>query len=110
MDSRRLDTGQVLAMGVLNTPVPQTDIPLKREHYDYDVESPHSTSKLTTALDADKLLDCPEYYGCVYAWREAENKYRGVLLQYRRVTEDHHFATATDCAEWFESTVRAVAG
>lgn len=106
MDPRRLDTGQVLAGGILDIQVPRTDIPENRDHYD-----PRDRTDLTpaAALDLLKLLYVPEYYGVVAAWKD-DAGYHGRLLQYRAVTEAPDFATAADCAAWFTRTVESVTG
>lgn len=110
MDPRRLDTEQALAAGIINIPLPETDIPEDREDVSYDIYEPMSADELIKALDEGKVVSCPEYYGIPNIWREAEDDYRGTLLQYRSVSEAPQFATAEDAVEWFITTAAAVAG
>lgn len=108
MDERRIDTAGFLAMGGLNRPVPETDIPETRERAEW--EDVRGDGKIAEALDAGKLVNACNYYGIPYAWREAEGAYRGILLQYRVVTESVTFATAVECADWFDDVARRTDG
>jgi hypothetical protein len=102
MDQRKLDTLTMLSNGIISLPAPETDIPENRVSVDpRDGESAHD------ALETGKLLDVAEYYGCVYAWKD-ETGYHGRLLQYRKLTEHHDFATADVCLDWFQGTVEHV--
>jgi hypothetical protein len=112
MDERRLDTGAVIASGVLLKKSPSTDIPTDRESADPRTSGDWGemdTARATADLEGGKLLDVPEYYGCVYAWKD-EHGYHGRLMQYRSLSERPDFATAAECIEWFERIIASVAG
>lgn len=94
---------------------PETDIPEDRPQeqyrvYDYDTEKPTPRSKVERWLKGGRVIHCSEYYGIPYIWRISEKKYRGILLQYRDVTEDHTFSSAKECIDWFIETSERCAG
>jgi hypothetical protein len=106
MDTRRLDSMAILNGGILNRPGPRTDIPEGR----LPVDAREGTREdARCALDSGRLLDVPEYYGCVHAWKD-DAGYHGRLLQYRKLTEAPDFATAEECLTWFYDTVDNVTG
>lgn len=118
MDERRLNTMDILAMGITSLPAPETDIPENREELSVwayesswqDEDDLHTRSpELKGKLEQGVVLSCSEYYGIPYIWKE-RGKYRGVLLQYRAVTEDCTFDTAEEAIEWFKDTADQVAG
>ena len=109
MDYARWDTGQVLANGVLDRAIPKTGIPEDRDFLELDVCEMPTAQAIAEALDAGLVASCSEYYGIPYAWKEGD-RYRGVLLQYRNVTEDETFPTALAAAGWIRSTSLSVAG
>lgn len=110
MDTRRLSTGDVLAQGIINKPLPKTDIPNGRPERQFDAyDGKPGDDELLAAIERGEVLVCSEYYGIPHAWKDGEG-YRGALLQYRAVTESPEFDTATAAVEWFTETARAVAG
>jgi hypothetical protein len=111
MDRRRLSTADVLAMGIIEQPPPKTDIPQGRNRIQYDIYEPMSAAQLIKLLeDEANCIDCSEYYGIPHIWKEGEGSYRGVLLQYRNVTEAPTFTDAHDAVAWFITTAAEVAG
>lgn len=101
----RLDTGQLLALGILEKPVPQTDVPEDRESVDALDDTTWGYighERVTEALEDGKVVSASNYYGLPYLWKEGD-VYRGTLLQYRAVTENPTFATIDEALEWFES-------
>lgn len=108
MDSRRLDTLQVLGAGILNKPIPETDIPDEREEHRCDIDDLNK-DVLRAALAEGKLLSLSEYYGCLSAWSD-QSGHHGRLLQYRSVTSKPDFKSADDLIKWFIKTGRSVAG
>jgi len=110
MDTRRLSTGDVLAAGIIDKPIPQTDIPRDRPEQEYDAyDHTPEPDELLAALERGDVLHCSEYYGIPHAWRDGD-VYRGCLLQYRAVTESPRFETAESALDWFIKTASAVAG
>jgi hypothetical protein len=107
VDTRRLNTGQVIAAGILNRPMPRTDIPSDREvvEIDFDV----SPEAITEAVERGAVVVCSEYYGIPNLWKDGE-VYRGCLLQYRAVTEAPVFDALEPAVEWFSATAAVVAG
>lgn len=108
----RLDTADMLYSGILDLPVPKTDIPEDRDRFEGAGDDCCfvGVAAVVAALEDDKVVTAPNYYGIPYAWKQADGVYRGTLLQYRRVTEAHTFATVTEVAEWFESRYHATDG
>ena len=109
MNEERLNTEQAIARGILSQPIPKTDVPRDREHEGVDLWHCPDAAKLSDALEAGRVLDCSEYYGIPIAWRDGD-VYRGVLLQYREVTERREFVTANEAVAWFLETARSVIG
>lgn len=113
MDHRRFDTGQLMARGILNVPVPETDIPEDRESVEYDSEEGwrdiSTEAEIREAVEAGKVVRSPNYYGIPNLWKEGES-YRGTLLQYRNVTEAPAFADLDDAVEWFVDRFYATDG
>lgn len=119
MDPTRWDTGQVLDAGVLDRKVPDFGMPEDREresiHVSYEDDREYigegtiNVKEIVSKLDSGAVIDCPEYYGIPIAWKEGDS-YRAVLLQYRRISERHTFATVDECAEWFADSALALAG
>lgn len=120
MDSRRLDTGQVLAAGILNRPIPKAPWPEGREDVSVHLDYPGGeewigngqldAAVVREAVERLAVVGCPEYYGFPKVWKADDGAYRGVLLQYRSISEDHTFATVDEAVEWFCATAAAVAG
>jgi hypothetical protein len=106
MDHRRLDTGQA---GISDLPVPETDVPEEREDLTIDGDCVPGPGALADVIEAGKLVRCPEYYGIAYAWKQ-DGSYRGVLLQYRTVTENPTFKTCAELVQWLTDIVPAIAG
>ena len=104
MDEGRLNTGDVLAMGILNVSPPKTEIPEDREEIGSEDEEWNfiGVAAVAEAVDAGKIVSALNYYGIPHVWKASEGVYRGTLLQYRAITEDKTFATASEVAEWFE--------
>lgn len=107
---RRLDTRQVLDSGILYSPAPETDLPVDRERFDASGDSYAGTEAVIAALETGKLVEAPNYYGVLYAWKGDDGMYHGTLLQYRSVTEDPTFATAEDAEVWFHDTYHSTDG
>lgn len=111
MDDRRLSTGDVLAMGILNRGVPETEIPKGRERFSASFEYEYEgRAAVLGALEAGQVVESSNYYGIPLIWKQAEGVYRGTLLQYRNVTEAPTFATAEEAVDWFERTAAQTAG
>ena len=112
MDPRRLDTMGVIAAGILNRGVPDTDVPDDREEFDGSGDSWEyvGDDAVVEALDRGDLVRASNYYGIPYVWKAADGVYRGQLLQYRALTEDHTWDNAQDAAEWFGETYYATDG
>lgn len=112
MDTRRLDTQHIIALGILDIPPPKTDIPHDRTPFDLHDDWDRYAGKeaVVAALERGDLVSASNYYGLPYAWKAGEGVYRGVLLQYRQVSEDKTFATADEAAEWSEQTYYATDG
>ncbi len=108
MDPSRLNTSEVLEAGILGKPAPETGEPEGRERASLYIEEVEE-DKVAELLDAGKIVDCSEYYGIPIAWRVKEGRYRGILLQYRSVTEERDFVSAAEAAEWFRQTAALVA-
>lgn len=109
MDPTRWDTGQVLAAGVLNRPAPTFGEPQDRERQRWNVYDDTRESFIALVEDEANVVDCSEYYGIPVAWKDGEG-YRGILFQYRSVTEDKTFDSVDELADWFVDTAHAVAG
>ena len=113
MDTRRLNTDEIEALGIRKKPAPDVGPPEgTREVSVYRYASGRqSCSKENVArlLDAGVAVECTEDHGIPLVWREGDG-YRGALFQYRSVTEDREFTTAADAAKWFVKTANAVAG
>jgi hypothetical protein len=109
MDHRRLSTADVLYMGITDLPVPVIDVPKDTPRFDVDPDEPLPTSAMAHALESGMVLQCRAPYGVAYAWR-AGVCCRGLLLQYRDVTEDHTFTTATEAVVWFADLIPQIAG
>lgn len=108
MDKRRLSTADVMADGILEMPMPRTDIPKHRKELAYDIYEPMGSAEFISELDKGKVIDCSEYYGIPVVWREGE-RYRAILLQYRSITENHTFESAEDAYVWLVETAATVA-
>ena len=109
MDERRLDTGQVLAAGILEARSPVTDIPSDREALTVDAWERLDLQSLIDAVEAGQLLTCCEYYGVAYAWKDGK-RYCGTLLQYRAVSENPTFETANELISWLSDLVLSIRG
>jgi hypothetical protein len=114
MDEKKLSSLELLAQGIVAKPAPETDIPEDRPSYSYDAQ-PYDKEKRTTneelkaLLLQNRVIRCSEYYGIPYIWQNG-NIFRGVLLQYRSVTEDKTFDTADEAIEWFVDRAERCAG
>lgn len=112
MDSRRLDSMGVLASGILGMPAPKTDVPEGRDRVDamdWDTYEFIGEERAREAVDSGAVLRASNYYGIPYLWRDG-GVYRGLLLQYRAVTEDHTFGSLDEAVGWFERTYYATDG
>lgn len=118
MDTRRLSTGDVLALGIIDKPMPKTDIPTDREEVSLDIEYPPGPEWVGTGrMSPDKVAEAvesgavvhSEYYGIPHLWKDGD-RYRGALLQYRAVTESPEFDTLGAAVEWFCDRAEALAG
>jgi len=103
MDTRKLDTGQVLAAGVLNITAPESSVPEGFEGWSVE-EFGWSDENLRSGLEQGGLT-ASMYYGCWDIW-EIGDRFDGQLLQYRSVTdsfsgEDIDFALEK-AIEWAE--------
>lgn len=103
VDDRRLSAADLIGMGILNVPAPTTDVPEDRESFDPSGESWSyvGDEAVAAALEAGKLAQALNYHGIPSAWKADDGSYRLILLQYRAVTEDATFATASEAAERF---------
>lgn len=109
-DPRRLSTGDVLSMGILNKEAPTFGEPEGRQRARWDVEGGTREEFIKKVEDIGNVVDCSEYYGIPLAWKKDEGGYRGILLQYRSVTEERDFDTVEEAADWFIDTANSVAG
>lgn len=112
MDDRRLSTADVLAMGIIDKPIPVTDIPKDRERVSgsSDMGAYVGDEAVAAAIEAGSLVTSPNYYGIPYAWKAGSGKYCGRLLQYRAVTASETFATIDDVVGWFGDTYHRTDG
>lgn len=104
MDPRKLDTGDVLSMGILNKPAPTTDIPKDRERVSATGGADFlyiGAGAVEEAVNAGKVVHASNYYGLPYLWRDEAGRYQGRLLQYRSVTESPSFDDVHEAAAWF---------
>lgn len=85
MDGRRFDTGQVLAMGILNKQAPQSNLPVGATLQDVD-EDDLSLDTLQRGLISGGL-EAAMYYGAWRIWKTSDTTYAGELMQYRSVTD-----------------------
>jgi len=85
MDERRFDTGQLLDMGILNLPLPQTRRKNSAGLIEVDQDE-YTEESLRGGLEAVGLC-ASQYYGCWRIWK-TDTGYSGELLQYRVVTEE----------------------
>jgi hypothetical protein len=108
MDTRRLSTGDILSMGIINKDAPKTDVPEDRERIGFDIYD-GAENDVREALERGDVVDCSEYYGIPIVWKDGEI-YRGTLLQYRAVIEAPEFSDLDSAVEWFMDTARSVAG
>jgi hypothetical protein len=109
MDHLRLSTGDALYMGITDLPVPVIDVPKDTPRFAVDPDEPLPTSAMEHAIESGRVLRCRAWYGVAYAWKDG-GSYRGLLLQYREVTEDRTFATATEAIVWFADLIPQIAG
>lgn len=109
MDKRRLDTGDVLAAGILGKPNPDAGEPKDREQLAIDIEHVLGQGR-RDELERGAVLHCAEYYGIPLVWKADDGSYQGRLLQYREVTESRTFESLDDALEWFADTAQQVAG
>lgn len=118
MDERRLNTGDVMDLGITSLPAPKTDIPTDRDDVGVDAQGMASGDELTVSdldgmkavLERGAVLHCSEYYGIPNVWKADDGSYRGTLLQYRAVTEDPTFSSVDEAIAWFVETAYACVG
>jgi hypothetical protein len=108
MDTRRLSTDDVLAAGIIGSPPPKTNIPKDREGC--GVEWNFNPDKVREELAGGKVLECSEYYGIPYLWKDGDKYFGCLLLRYCAVTESPVFNTADAAIEWFKDICAKVAG
>jgi len=60
-------------------------------------------------ITSGALIEGPEYYGTINAWKADDGKFYGILLQYRNVTEDHTFDSATELVNWIGEILPLIA-
>lgn len=75
MDDRRFDTADLLRMRILDKPSPVTDAPTDRKGFDprqFDDEyrMHWDAGGAREAIEAGQMVDVPEYYGVVLAWKD----------------------------------------
>jgi hypothetical protein len=100
-----------MRLGVFDKPKPATDIPHERDEVEAGMDGDYiGDEEVGAALQVGALVMALNYYGVPYAWKVADGNYRGVLLQYRSVTENATFDSAADCVEWFRETFRSTCG
>jgi hypothetical protein len=109
MDHRRLSTADALCMGTTDLPSTVTDVPKDTPRFPVDPDEPLNASAMEHAIESGRVLRCRATYGVLYAWRVGVS-YRGLLLQYREVTEYHTFTTATEAIAWFADLIPQLAG
>ena len=76
MSHEWLNTGEVLAAGILNKPLPETTIPKDREETSVDIDDIADEAALSEALERGVVLYCSEYYGIPHVWKQDEGVYR----------------------------------
>jgi len=84
IDDRRLNSGQVLAAGILGIAPPKTRCPDPGALVGVDEEDLREET-LLAGLNAGGL-DAPMYYGCWRIWKTATG-FSGELMQYRAMTD-----------------------
>lgn len=114
MDERKLDTMDLLAMGITSIPAPETDIPDNRPHISFSFwndEDLPTPEKIKAEVLGGNVVYCSEYYGIPYLWQDG-NVFRGCLLQYRNVTENPTFELneIDEAVKWFIHTAESCAG
>jgi hypothetical protein len=112
MDHTRLNTAQLFVAGILNREAQQTAIPRDRETFDgHDAGYHYAGAEVViAALEAGKLVEASNYYGIPSLWKVADGQYRGILMQYRSVTEDERFNSAESAEAWFRDMYYATDG
>lgn len=110
-DLRRLSTAAVLASGVLSRPAPGLSLlPSGREECVVKWKWEYiGDEAVLEALRAGKLVEAYNYYGIPHIWKE-ENRWRGVLLQYRATTDDQTFDDEAKALAWFQAKCSETAG
>lgn len=97
----KLSTMKCLRMGVLDKPIPKTDIPDK-EHKNVEWEWGYvGTDQVKKWIENGLVAYSANYYGMPHIWKE-DKKYRIVMLQYREVTEDETIDDLEEAIERFE--------
>lgn len=114
MDYRRLSTLDLLNTGILNKPMPETDIPEDRERFE-DCEDPDTwgyigNDAVLAAVEDGKVVSAPNYYGIPYLWKDDDGRYQCRLLQYRNVTEAYEFKFAENAVHWFKEVYHRTDG
>jgi hypothetical protein len=101
MDHTKLDSGQVLAAGILNRSMPTSHCPDDAQLQDVDEDHPEA---FRSGLEAGGLK-ASMYYGCWSIWK-TDQGYSGELFQYRSCTEafaNQSIEHALEKAhEWYE--------
>ncbi len=93
MDERRLDTGQILASGILSKPTPNSNVPADANLK--DVGNDWSEESVREGLGSGGIK-ASMYYGCWSIWK-AHESFSGELMQYRSIT-DHFEDVSFDVA------------
>ncbi len=110
MDKRRFSTADIMGSGILSTPPPKTDIPQDVECVGSDYEFSYiGREAVREHIEAGKVVDASNYFGIPSLWKDGD-VFRGVLLQYRAVTEDKRFEDIEEALDWFEETASATSG
>ena len=102
IDHTKWDTGQVLAHGVLNRPIPKSSLPADAKLTSVQEED-FNEKKARDGLLAGGL-HAAMYYGCWSIWKDGD-RYSGELMQYRNVTDRLEQASLDEAVEkaeeWF---------
>ena len=109
-----MNTGQLITMlmsGMLNGPAPETDLPDDRKQFEADGNKDEYVGKkeIIDALERNELVSASNEYGVPKLWKSGD-KYRGILFQYCKITEDKTFDDAESAESWFKNVYNRTYG
>ncbi len=111
-DPRRLSTEEIINSGILSRRVPDSALPAGRDwievHWDYEYIG--DDAALAALRDESKAISSSNEDGIPHLWKESDNLWHGVLLQYRLVSEDRTFDNEEEAFQWFREKCTETAG